>query len=104
MQTVKRPLRLLRRLAKAIRYDLERRYWAQWLAPKPHVINLLANDICNSRCAMCLIWKQKRTQELTPVELEQILRDPLFSNVRFVGITGGEPTLRRDLPELFDVV
>lgn len=33
--------------------------------PKPpqrdkNVINLNANDICNSKCVMCNIWEQKR--------------------------------------------
>lgn len=71
---------------------------------RPTIINLLANDICNSRCEMCLIWQQKRDEELSCEQLRQILRDPLFGKIQHVGITGGEPTLRSDLPELFDVV
>lgn len=75
------------------------------IAPsRPTVINLLANDICNSRCEMCLIWQRKRDEELSPEQLHQILQDPLFSKIEHVGITGGEPTLRSDLPELFDAV
>lgn len=69
---------------------------------KPIVINLLANDICNSKCQMCYIWKQKKDIELAPDELGKILRDPLFSEVKHVGITGGEPTLRKDLPILYE--
>ena len=68
---------------------------------KPKVINMLANDICNSKCTMCNIWQQKLEKELSPAELEQILKDPLFEDVKTIGITGGEPTLREDLPELY---
>ena len=34
-------------------------------------------------------------------ELEAVLKDPLFSEVTHIGITGGEPTLREDLPQLY---
>lgn len=81
--------------------DLKLAWHSRIRARLPESINLLANDICNSRCGMCMIWQQKRDHELSPDELAQALRDPLFAKVRFVGITGGEPTLRRDLPDLF---
>lgn len=67
----------------------------------PQTINLLANDICNSKCQMCYIWKQKKDFEFSPTELGQILQDPLFAQVKHVGITGGEPTLRKDLSQLY---
>src|SRR5471030_1202794 len=67
---------------------------------KPVVLQFPVNDICNSRCVMCDIWKRKRDKEITPGELRQILRDPLFKAVRYVGMSGGEPTLRKDLPEI----
>lgn len=67
---------------------------------KPTVVQFPINDICNSRCGMCDIWKRKRDKEITPEELRLILTDPLFSAVRYVGISGGEPTLRADLPEI----
>ncbi|WP_316786269.1 polysaccharide pyruvyl transferase family protein [Pedobacter frigiditerrae] len=71
---------------------------------KPTVVNLNANDICNSKCAMCNIWEQKQDFEVTPEQLKFILQDPLYSEVKHVGITGGEPTLREDLPELYEAV
>lgn len=71
---------------------------------KPRAISMMANDICNSRCQMCLIWEQKKGHEITPAELEQILAEPLFSKVGNIGVTGGEPTLRKDLPDLFWVI
>lgn len=96
--------KLLEHAKLAFQYDMEPKYIAPYFPRKPHVINLLANDICNSQCKMCFIWKQKRDKEFTPEELHQILRDPLFAEVRQVGITGGEPTLRNDLFQLFEVL
>jgi MoaA/NifB/PqqE/SkfB family radical SAM enzyme len=93
-----------RNLGKVLISDIIRKGWHQYFPAKPTTINLLANDICNSRCKMCLIWKQKQDKELTPQDLEKILRDPLFSNVQHVGVTGGEPTLRKDLPLLFETI
>ncbi|UBF27347.1 polysaccharide pyruvyl transferase family protein [Kovacikia minuta CCNUW1] len=72
--------------------------------PKPTALNLLVNDVCNSRCQMCLIWKNKKDRELTPDELARVLDDDLFSNLQYVGVSGGEPTLRSDLSDLFKVI
>ncbi len=68
---------------------------------KPTTLNLLVNDVCNSKCQMCLIWKNKLDKEFTPKELEKILSDDLFSKLTYIGVSGGEPTLRMDLPEIF---
>lgn len=70
----------------------------------PEVINFNANDICNSKCTMCNIWKQKQDFEISPAELEIVLKDPLYKNVKHIGITGGEPTLREDLHLLYNAV
>jgi len=68
---------------------------------KPVIINLNANDICNSKCTMCNIWKNKQEKEITYDDLKIIFSDDLYSEVTGVGITGGEPTLREDLVELY---
>ncbi len=77
---------------------------AQYLPPRPTVIQFPVNDICNSRCVMCNIWKRKRDHEITPDELRQVLSDRLFRCVEQVGISGGEPTLRSDLGEIAQVL
>lgn len=100
---------LIKQIAKPPIY-LYRAYKEKWLndlyydrfPPKPTVINLLANDICNSKCTMCNIWQQKQDFEFSPAQLEKILSDDLFTNITAVGITGGEPTLREDLPALYE--
>ncbi|WP_422105129.1 polysaccharide pyruvyl transferase family protein [Winogradskyella sp.] len=71
---------------------------------KPSVLNLNIIDSCNSKCTMCNIWKQKEELEITPQQLETVLRDPLFSELKYVGVTGGEPTLREDLPEIYSAI
>jgi len=67
---------------------------------KPKVVQFPVNNICNSRCQMCDIWKQSKGRELSPLELKKIVADPLFSEVQGVGMNGGEPTLRKDLADL----
>jgi polysaccharide pyruvyl transferase WcaK-like protein/MoaA/NifB/PqqE/SkfB family radical SAM enzyme len=71
---------------------------------KPERIQFPINDVCNARCVMCNIWQKHKTHEISALELAKILQDPLFSEVKAVGINGGEPTLRRDLPELAEVL
>lgn len=68
---------------------------------KPEILNLNIIDNCNSKCTMCNIWKRDVELEITPDQLKEILSDELFSNLKYVGVTGGEPTLREDLPEIY---
>ncbi len=100
----KRTGRLAFRLAGCRWQDWKRKVLHQYFPPKPTVINLNANDICNSKCTMCNIWQRKKDFEISPHQLFEILDNPFFSRVRHVGITGGEPTLRSDLPQLYDSV
>jgi MoaA/NifB/PqqE/SkfB family radical SAM enzyme len=58
-------------------------------------INLEVTKRCNARCNFCDYWKEKPTQELKDyvAVVEQL--KPLS-----VSLTGGEPLLREDLPEV----
>lgn len=99
-------VRTLRKTASYARLfwrELHRALLRDVFITKPRVINLLANDVCNSRCTMCNIWKRKDAPELSPDELAAILEDPLYSKVEHVGVSGGEPTMRDDIIELFEV-
>ncbi|MBA3946248.1 MAG: radical SAM protein [Herpetosiphonaceae bacterium] len=58
---------------------------------------------CNSRCKMCHIWQEKDTPTLSLDQYRTMFRLP-FPSVRSLTITGGEPTLRKDLPELFEII
>src|SRR5215510_4949431 len=56
---------------------------------------------CNSRCQMCYIW-QNPTDPREEVTLETLSKLPSgFDNLN---ISGGEPTLRKDLPEMVDIL
>lgn len=71
---------------------------------RPVVLQFPVIDICNSQCQMCRIWENKKSDDITPEQLRQGLRDPLYARVQAVGLNGGEPTLRKDLGELAAVL
>lgn len=68
---------------------------------KPELIVFEVTDACNSRCTHCYIWKQKPTDAvIKPADLKVMLNDVLFSDLKVVLITGGEPVLRNDIDDL----
>lgn len=50
---------------------------------------------CNSKCKMCNIWREKSSDELQPSDFLLLPK-----NARNINISGGEPFLRNDLPEI----
>ena len=78
---------------------------------KPLKLRLALCDRCNAKCIMCDIWKQvdntapSLPEEITVNEIDTMLRvnERFFSKLRHVALTGGEPTLRQDLVEIFRV-
>lgn len=71
---------------------------------KPTVLNLNIIDSCNSKCTMCNIWKRDEALEISPDQLKTVLSDELFSELLHIGVTGGEPTLREDLPDIYQKI
>ncbi len=59
---------------------------------------------CNARCVMCNIWQSEGTTELSLHQWDATLDDRLFGGIESVSLTGGEPTLRQDLPELTELL
>ncbi|MAG08666.1 hypothetical protein CMO89_04280 [Candidatus Woesearchaeota archaeon] len=57
---------------------------------------------CNSRCRMCFYWKNiekhQEQKELTIDEIKKISRN--LNNIQYLSVSGGEPTLRDDMPEI----
>lgn len=67
-------------------------------------LRISVTDKCNLRCVYCmpeegLPWL-KREQLLSYEEIAQIVRTMAGMGLRRVRITGGEPLVRKDLPEL----
>ncbi|MHA1794597.1 MAG: radical SAM protein [Promethearchaeota archaeon] len=59
---------------------------------------------CNAKCVFCSIWhpdfQQELAQEMKTNEVKRIIDELHKLDVQVVNFTGGEPTLRKDLPEL----
>lgn len=72
--------------------------------PYPYRMTLVTTRQCNSRCQMCNIWQQKDLPQLSLEELQSIFDRNDFSFLRSITITGGEATMRADLPDLFEIV
>lgn len=57
---------------------------------------------CDSRCRHCFNWKRQDSAdpsaELTLGEIERLSRS--MRHVKYLSLTGGEPTLRDDLPQM----
>lgn len=75
--------------------------------PHPLLLNFSVTNMCQSHCLTCNIWKlykdhpEKKKKELKTSEIEKIFQtmDPLL----LFNICGGEPFLRKDLPEICDL-
>jgi len=64
-------------------------------------LTIISTFRCNSKCQMCYIWKNP-TDPKEEVTLETLAKLPTgFDNLN---ISGGEPTLRKDLAELVDLL
>ncbi|MHB8173817.1 MAG: radical SAM protein [Nitrospirota bacterium] len=55
---------------------------------------------CNAKCHMCNVWKHP-TRESEEIKPETLAKLPALD---FCNITGGEPFLRRDLPDIVGIL
>lgn len=69
--------------------------------PNPECMSLEITRRCVARCLMCNIWKTPSdTPELSVAAWLGFLSSHVLKGVKELDITGGEPFLRADLPEL----
>lgn len=69
----------------------------------PLKISFAVTYRCNLRCRMCNIWsKAAAGAELSVAQIDDFFRRA--DGFHWVGLTGGEPFLRADLPEIVDVI
>lgn len=68
----------------------------------PVSINYPITNKCNYRCAMCNVWKPEYAahRDLSPEEINNLFGKPLFQSLEHVGISGGEPFVRKDIVEV----
>jgi radical SAM protein with 4Fe4S-binding SPASM domain len=70
----------------------------------PVLAHLAVTDKCNMACKYCSVRKLHQAchcqNELSTEEWKKIINDLADWGVFQIGFTGGEPTLRKDLPEL----
>jgi MoaA/NifB/PqqE/SkfB family radical SAM enzyme len=75
------------------------------LATFPRSLTITITRRCNSRCIMCNIWRLGQRHEELPLDvITRFLDNPRFAKLVELDLTGGEPFLRQDLPELIRYV
>jgi len=72
------------------------------LAPTVLIFNVSYK--CDSKCVMCNSWKLPYHDDLTTDEYRDAFASELFRSVEYVGITGGEPTLRKDMVDIVRIM
>ena len=79
-------------------------YWSGYkITPKPGVAYLELTYRCTCRCHFCERWKigpKMAEEELTTEEIKHLLVDAYKIGVRYMGFTGGEAFLRKDIFEI----
>ncbi|MFC2071765.1 radical SAM protein [Chloroflexota bacterium] len=70
------------------------------ISPKFAGVSVTHN--CNSKCVTCNMWRSKSVNELSLMELEGALIQLKDIGVVSVGFDGGEPLLRKDLPQIVE--
>jgi len=67
----------------------------------PRVLTITVTRRCNSNCIMCFIWRlAQKNEELSLATISRFLDSPWLRDLVELDLTGGEPLLRKDFPEL----
>lgn len=70
----------------------------------PFYIQFFINSRCNLKCRMCnIVAANKEYNELTLAEIEKVVKNLVKIRAGVVLLTGGEPFLREDLPEIVKI-
>jgi MoaA/NifB/PqqE/SkfB family radical SAM enzyme len=68
--------------------------------PKPFFASYQITLRCNRRCLFCNAWKVKHAEELDTEKAKKIVSELDDIGINILGITGGEPLIRKDLEEV----
>lgn len=95
------------KIKKAAKYALKiprNLFYREFLKPLPiQIFNFEVTRRCQSRCLTCNMYntQSKVESEFSPSEVRDYFKPlSLFGKVGVVALTGGEPTLRKDLVDL----
>jgi len=73
--------------------------------PLPRFVCFPVTFRCNSRCQMCNMWQTPdTTDEIDLAKIEEVFSNRLFKKVEEVVLHGGEPTLRKDIKNIYEIV
>lgn len=72
------------------------------MAGRPVLATFQVNLRCNSACGYCDLPLNVGRYEMTREEIQRVFSGLYRDGVRFVLVQGGEPLLRRDLPEIME--
>lgn len=99
--TIENLLKLPLYFVRGLKYHAAGRVYT----PKPLFSTLVVTHRCNSRCIMCSYWKRQDSEkDLTVTEIGEIFRNPLFSSLETIALSGGEPILREDLVQIAQAI
>lgn len=71
-------------------------------ATRPFKITLMLTERCDCRCEACFIWQKPKGKEMTPEEIAGFLA--AAPSLSWINLTGGEPFLRDDIPEVVEAI
>ena len=74
-----------------------------WVTPRPFLLYFKPTAFCDLRCKICDRWKtsyDRQAEEMGLDEIEEMLRRFRVAGASILTLWGGEPTLRKDLPEI----
>jgi len=66
----------------------------------PAILAHVITNRCNLRCKYCCFWRRKFGEELQTDEIFSIIDQAEELGISFYSVTGGEPFLREDIPEI----
>lgn len=76
------------------------------ISRKPTYVVFFVTSVCNARCKMCFNWRNTTTafkrKELNLDEIKKIFSK--MGNLQQLTVSGGEPSLRQDLPEILEFI
>ncbi len=81
-------------------------YYGLIKTPRPITLTFSVTNVCQSKCKTCNIWRiypdkhQKAGDELKIDEITKIFKS--IGRIYFFNISGGEPFLRKDLPDIVE--